>query len=94
MVMVVRAPLESCSISSVSRCPETGAFRFDFQVGDVEVSADLTVAWIEDKGAAFLQWCEVDHVRTRDQALARQVVLWVRAHEREVFEAAINAEVL
>lgn len=80
------------SISTVSLDPETGVFRFVFDAGDVEVSADLTVAWIEDKGAAFLQWCEVDRVRTRNQDLARAVVVWVWEHQREVFEAALNAE--
>lgn len=82
------------SISSVSRCPETGVFRFYFEVGDVEVSADLTVAWLEEQNLAWLRFILVDRVRTRNRALVAAVELWVRENEQTVFDAALRAEVL
>ena len=81
------------SIASVSRCPETGVFHFDFEVDSVEVSADLTVAWLEEQNLAWLRFVLVDRVRTRDRALSAAVEAWVRENERAVFDAALGAEV-
>ena len=78
------------AISTVSRCPETGAFRFTFEAGDVEVSADLSVCWLEEKREAWLRFITVDRVRTRDAALSDAVEVWVAEHQREVFLAALE----
>ena len=59
----VAAPL---SISSVSRNPETGTFRFELELDGIEVSADLTVAWLEEKREAWLRFITVDCVRRVD----------------------------
>jgi hypothetical protein len=85
-------PLSTLSISSVSRCPGTGVFRVVFDAGDVEVSADLTVCWLEEQNCAWLRFVLVDRIRTRDAALASAVEAWVRDNERAVFEAALSAE--
>jgi hypothetical protein len=84
-------PLSTLSISSVSRCPETGVFRVVFDAGDVEVSADLSICWYEYQNLAFLRFIEVDHVRTRDAALATAVEAWVKANDQVVFAAALEA---
>lgn len=82
------APL---SISSVSRCPETGLFRFDFEVDGVEVSADLTVTWYVEHGVPYLRYALVDRVYTRDRALEQLVAEWVAANQYVAFDAVLEA---
>ena len=91
--MIASLSLLECVMSSVSRNPETGLFRVDFELDGVEVSADLTVAWLEEQNLAWLRFVLVDRVRTRDRALSAAVEAWVRENERAVFDAALGAEV-
>lgn len=79
-------------VSAATRCAETGVFRFVFDAGDVEVSADLTVAWLEQDRCAWLRYIAVERVQTRDRALAAAVEAWVLANHEAVFSAALDAE--
>lgn len=61
--MVPASNLSGCfTLSSATRCPETGAFRFVFDVAGAEVHADLTVALLEEKGLAWLRFITVDRI--------------------------------
>ena len=78
------------SVAFVSRCPETGAFRFVFDVAGADVSGDLTVCWLEDKGHAFLRFIAVDRVRNANLATAQAIEAWVDANQDAVFAAALR----
>lgn len=82
------APQPECC--SVARCPETGSFRFVFDVAGAEVRADLTVSWLEDKGLAFTRLVTVDYVDA-NRATCGAVEAWVRANEELVLEYAMGA---
>jgi hypothetical protein len=69
-----------------------GRFRFVFDAGDVAVSADLTVAWLEQDRCAWLRFIAVDRVLARDRALASAIEAWVLANQEAVFAAALIAE--
>lgn len=88
--MQFAAPTVFWSISSATRCPETGAFRFVFDVAGAEVSADLTVCWLEDKGAAFLRFIAVDRVYGADRALERAIEAWVARNQDAVLSTALE----
>ncbi len=78
--------------TAASRCPETGAFRFTFEVDGREVRADLTVAFLEEKGLAWLRFVTLDRVVDADLATERALSAWVDAHQDACFEAALAAQ--
>lgn len=81
------------SVSTVARCAETGGFRFVFAAAqEGEVSADLTVCWLEEKGLAYLRFITVDRVLNGTSASKRAIEAWVLAHEDTVFAAALAAQ--
>lgn len=88
---VVDARCLSISISSAFRCEETGIFRLVLEAGDVEVSADLTVVWLEQDRSAWLRFVLVERVHTRDGALAVAIEAWALANQEAVFCAALEA---
>lgn len=87
---IVAVRLSNLAIGCVSRCPETGSFRFVFHVAGREVVADLTVCWLEDRGLAWFRFASVDRVRGTDRAIECAVEGWVAAHESEVWSAAMG----
>lgn len=80
-----------CSVRSATRCPETGAFRFVFDVAGVEVSADLTVCWLEERGLAYLRFITLDRVYSADRAIERAIEAWVARNQDAVLSAALEA---
>lgn len=78
------------SVACVSRCAQTGAFRFVFDGVGNEVRADLMVCWHEDKGLASLRYVTVDYVDA-SRATARAVEAWVAANQELVFATALGA---
>ncbi len=83
--------LPRLSVASASRCPETGAFRFTFEVDGREVRADLTVAFLEDKGLAYLRHVTLDRVIDASLATERALSAWVDANQDACFDAALSA---
>ena len=79
------------SVCAASRCPETGVFRFVFETGAGEVTADLTVCFFVEQNLAWLRFIAVDRVLRADAALTAAVEAWVAAHADEVFAAAVRA---
>ncbi len=88
--MLIAAAVRS-QIHRVSRCPETGAFRFVFATEAGDVSADLTVCFFVEQRLAYLRLITVDRVLCADRALTAAVEAWVAAHQDEVFAAAVRA---
>jgi hypothetical protein len=84
------APCE-VALASVSRCPETSAFRFVFATEAGEVSADLTVCFFVEQQLAWLRFIAVDRVLSADHALTAAVEAWVAAHADDVLRAAVRA---
>lgn len=91
MVTAVRALCSTFAILAASRCEENGVFRLALEADDALVSADLTVAWLEQDRCAFLRFVSVERVYTRDRALAAAVEAWVLANQDAVFSAALEA---
>lgn len=80
----------SLSIAAVTRCAETGVFRFAFDTSRANIAAELTVVWSEEKGLAWLRLITVDRVVGADLREERAVEAWVREHQDAVFGAALE----